>query len=450
MKSLFRHLLFSACCLASIASHAVTADNGLVSVSSDSTSVRGILAVGDDFAVFQDKSLDRASASITIAGIGDMKVETPKVVPLSGKSSVRYRAKDSRTWEDPATGTVYPIRIDIEQDTVYVPFGNSSTTLNLTDDSTWGIWDVIWSSEPAGISGRGSSIVVPDNLAQGHYTVTAAFSENPDWNAVCNVEVIRVNLSPKDILGCEKCLSDVRFTLVDSYCPGGVNWELQSYDSSSGSATISEDGSISLGSSGGEYFLVVSSKVIPHCLDTGTLSYYIPVIHPFSASDYHWLTIEERTDSMYPNEEQYGRYVKWSYDTEPSTPFGQGHFCYVQQVKGTATMNEGYIGAPNYNETVAINFENYIIDSRDANPIYPGGTNFSDSPVPIRASRINEEFHINLKFKTGIYCRKTIDTSLPKTGPVPSNPFDIKEWSLVMRTENGKIIAGETEGGQTE
>ena len=71
----------------------------------------------------------------------------------------------------------------------------------------------------------------------------------------------------------------------------------------------------------------------------------------------------------------------------------------------------------------------------------------SDSPSVRGIIAVGDDFAV---FQDKSLDRASADTSLPKTGPVPSNPFDIKEWSLVMRTEDGKIIAGETEGGQTE
>ena len=405
MKSLFRHLLFSACCLASIASHAVTADNGLVSVSSESPSVRGILAVGDDFAVFQDRSSVREPASISIAGIGDMTVETPKVVPFSGKKPIRYRAKDTRTYEDPASGIVYPIYIDILEDTVYVPYGEVST-LHLTEDSTFEPATVFWSSEPSGISGTGDYVLIPGDLAQGHYTVTAAFSEKPEWNDTCNVEVIRVEISPKELSGCEKCFTDGHFHLVNSYCPNGVTWSLKPKEGTDETAgTISEDGCFAPGSTGGEFIVRATSKDLESCFSEGTVLFYSvspaePIIKDYRVAR---------------------------------------HFCFVQLFLGNASFNGRVARVTLFGTERDCSFDDrFYIDSKDTDPaagsaLYNSqGCIWSDSPMAILSSTLDEGDVIDLHFRTGIYCREQVPLSLSFGDALTAIPFQTFEWDDIV------------------
>lgn len=65
-------------------------------------------------------------------------------------------------------------------------------TLNLTPDSAPG-GEAVWSSEPAGISGTGSSMTFdPCSLAPGVYTVTARSSIVPSYYDTCVVRVFRL------------------------------------------------------------------------------------------------------------------------------------------------------------------------------------------------------------------------------------------------------------------
>lgn len=428
-------------------SRAASADNGLVSVSSDSPSIRGILAVGDDFAVFRDTASAQAPASLTVIGIGDMKVETPKVVPLSGKSSVRYRAKDSRTWEDPATGTVYPIRIDIEQDTVYVPYGDSATTLNLTDDSTWGIWDVIWSSEPAGISGRGSSINIPDNLRQGHYTVTAAFSENPDWNDTCNVEVIRIEVSPKNLQGCVRCLEDVSITTQNCYSPGGIEWVVLPSDDISG-PSITEEGCLSLDDSiGGYYFVRAISKDLSQCQDSLSLTI-------FSVSDMD-VNIVERLEAIgeRPSVELDNGYLDGLIESggvlvsasqrfvdvvirfEPPIMESREHFQVVQFVKGEARHADGsaLTGVHQYgSDGCDWVFPDWRIDSYDSDPAavivsYDDANTWIYSDCPV-VSPFRDGTKASLTFRTATFCATTVPKTCNATTTIDSVPIKSVFW----------------------
>lgn len=455
MKSLFRHLLFSACCLASIASHAVTADNGLVSVSSDSPSVRGILAVGDDFAVFRDRASAQAPATITFAGVGDMKVETPKVVPL-GNTAIQYRAIDSRTLEDPAEGFACSINIDIEQDTVYVPYGNTATTLNLTDDSTWWRWDVIWSSEPAGISGRGPSITIPDNLRQGHYTVTAAFSENPDWNDTCNVEVVRVELTPKSVSGCKSCLN-VTFSFVNSHIPGGVDWEI-SPDQDCTPPTISESGKLSVETdTGGEFVVKATSKRLSQCSDSSVVKAF-GVTHSYISpdDDTSGYTDKFLNDgvSLYSQRNVNIYFLLAPLSLDGNQDEAYNHFKVGQLFKGSKREADGsYPPAPQIHGKPSeggYNYTEWTIDSLYSDPSVNFHRDLSISPywyhhdhprmVPINIGTVG-----SLSFRTGVYCKISFPEDCNHS--LPEDPIREESWRYYVRGTlgpDGKVKAVHT------
>ena len=423
-------------------SRAVTADNGLVAVSSDSPSVRGILAVGDDFAVFRDTASAQAPASITVIGIGDMKVETPKVVPLSGKKPIQIRAKDVRTWEDPWIGKAVPIHIDIEQDTVYVPYGDSATTLNLTDDSTWWRWDVIWSSEPAGISGRGPSITIPDNLRQGHYTVTAAFSENPDWKDTCNVEVVRVELAQKSASGCRVCLH-FTFSFVNSHIPGGVEWTISPVENCT-PPTISNDGQVSIADeTSGEFIITASSKNIPECSDTAEIVVYNVSYSEVDPDD----QLSGYKDLYFPLR-GYGAssrgiriYFRFDPDSEDEENLARDHFQASQLLMGEATHADGsYLRAPQLYGNGSVGeykFYPWQVDAIGRSPIvlllqdetsYPLWYR-EDTPRirPIFDGTVGKVF-----FRTGAYCAQSLPETCDETTTLPQALRE-ESWNLYVR-----------------
>lgn len=86
------------------------------------------------------------------------------------------------------------MKLDIAPSEKYVCWKASSATLELTSDSSPG-GVVVWSSVPAGISGRGRTISFsPNRLSPGTYTVTARLARFPNYKATCIVHVVKVEL----------------------------------------------------------------------------------------------------------------------------------------------------------------------------------------------------------------------------------------------------------------
>ena len=105
-----------------------------------------------------------------------------------------YRVRDESGSEDSFSGRIHAVKLDIAPSEKYVCWKASSSTLELTSDSaSEGV--VVWSSVPAGISGRGRSISFsPNRLSPGTYTVTARLARFPNYKDTCTVHVVKVEL----------------------------------------------------------------------------------------------------------------------------------------------------------------------------------------------------------------------------------------------------------------
>ena len=105
-----------------------------------------------------------------------------------------YRVRDESGSEDSFSGWIHAVKLDIAPSEKYVCWKASSATLELTSDSSPG-GVVVWSSVPAGISGRGRTISFsPNRLSPGTYTVTARLARFPNYKATCIVHVVKVEL----------------------------------------------------------------------------------------------------------------------------------------------------------------------------------------------------------------------------------------------------------------
>ncbi len=105
-----------------------------------------------------------------------------------------YRVRDESGSEDSFSGMIHAVKLDIAPAEKYVCWKASSSTLELTSDSApEGV--VVWSSVPAGISGRGRTISFsPNRLSPGTYTVTARLARFPNYKDTCIVHVVKVEL----------------------------------------------------------------------------------------------------------------------------------------------------------------------------------------------------------------------------------------------------------------
>ena len=114
-----------------------------------------------------------------------------------GKGGGRYRIRASAA----ELGTCYdtmPLvvpKVDIRQATTNVCQNcGCDVTLEVTDDS-YSPGGYVWSSSPAGISGRGSGITFdPATLPPGAYTVHAQSAAHPECLDTCTVNVLKIDM----------------------------------------------------------------------------------------------------------------------------------------------------------------------------------------------------------------------------------------------------------------
>lgn len=181
---------------------AASAGNHYVTVSSDTAGVEAIVPVDDDFYVTtRGVSAPEFVADVSVTAHAPWKL----VKPASGKlelgigESGSYKVEDETGTEDDAEGSISVLKLDIEPDVVNVSWTKTQASLSLTSDSVPG-GVATWSSEPAGISGSGSSIAFnPNSLAPGEYTVTATSGVVPDYSDTCVVRVISVGIDDSEL-----------------------------------------------------------------------------------------------------------------------------------------------------------------------------------------------------------------------------------------------------------
>ena len=170
--------------------------NTYVTVESSTLGVEAIYSVRDDFYV----TTRDASASSFVADIGVMANDPFRLIrPANGRMNLgigrhqTYKVDDGAGDEDGAWGTVFVLKLDIEQEEVNVSWKTTNCRLNLTSDSyTEG--GVTWTSGPAGISGSGKSITFnPSLLTPGEYVVTARTDVVKNYVDTCLVRVVKVS-----------------------------------------------------------------------------------------------------------------------------------------------------------------------------------------------------------------------------------------------------------------
>ncbi|MGN0843769.1 MAG: HEAT repeat domain-containing protein [Kiritimatiellia bacterium] len=140
------------------------------------------------------------------AGI-DIKANDPyfllkperKSMSLGIGENEEYEGRDESGNEDTYKGSVYVLKLDIEQQERNICWKSTSCTLHLTEDSFPG-GAAIWTSFPEGIDGSGDSITFdPSSLEPGEYTVTARSEILPSYEDSCVVRVVRpVILTPDE------------------------------------------------------------------------------------------------------------------------------------------------------------------------------------------------------------------------------------------------------------
>ena len=114
-----------------------------------------------------------------------------------GRYRIRATPDDLPTCYD-TLNLVVP-KVDIEQDATNVcKTCGCSVTVNATSNS-YSPGGYVWSSAPAGISGRGASITfIPSSLNPGTYTVFAKSAAHPECYDTCTVNVLKVETAFAD------------------------------------------------------------------------------------------------------------------------------------------------------------------------------------------------------------------------------------------------------------
>lgn len=443
---------------------AISADNGLVSVSSDSPRVHKIVLVGDDFVVATKTPLREGEAvPLTIRGIGDYEVTSAKHVPLRGSAPAGYTATNRGSHEDPVSGIVHAICIDIKEERIAVPWNNTAATLHLTADSSYSSfgesgdkdcpnWDVEWSCETCGgISGTGRECPIPSDLPVGRHIVKAAFSENQEIYDTCIVDVISVKFSQETILGCEKCLSNLEIYIseAESHSPSGYTWSIVN-DSTGGGFSLSSDGTISSVQHGGNATIKAVSKDCPDCFDSLTITICIP------------RDLKIKIESPKIEGTTCSRTVFFLFKPEPSSASCAEHFAFVQWVSGNVQTAPGNLcQAMSFGELIPLNNLDHMIDSPDTNPIY-GSSSESPSGLyglgpGVWASGDNPTIYdcrqgtvVNLSFETKLFCRKQIPTEGTRNMTISASPFSpTLFWAFKVRViqnpESGLLEIGSFE-----
>ena len=142
-----------------------------------------------------------------------------------GRYRIRATSDDLPTCYD-TLNLVVP-KVDIEQDATNVcKTCGCSVTVNATSNS-YSPGGYVWSSAPAGISGRGASITfIPRSLNPGTYTVFAKSAAHPECYDTCTVNVLNVefNHNPVDNIIRGATPVPVTVTVTPSVAGAGVTF----------------------------------------------------------------------------------------------------------------------------------------------------------------------------------------------------------------------------------
>ena len=168
-------------------------NNEYVTVESTTPGVEEIYAVRDDFYVTtRGVSSPPFAADIEVTANSPWYLKRPRSghLHLAIGENDEYQVGDGSSSEEGPGGRIYVLKLDIEQQETNVCWGSTSCKLNLTDDSRPG-GEAVWSSAPAGISGKGKSVTFnPSLLGPGEYTVTAKSGIVPGYFDTCVVRVV--------------------------------------------------------------------------------------------------------------------------------------------------------------------------------------------------------------------------------------------------------------------
>ena len=199
-------------------------NNEYVTVESTTPGVEEIYAVRDDFYVTtRGVSSPPFAADIEVTANSPWYLKRPRSghLHLAIGENDRYQVCDGSSSEEGPGGRIYVLKLDIEQQETNVCWGSTSCKLSLTDDSRPG-GEAVWSSVPAGISGKGKSVTFnPSSLIPGEYVVTATSEIVPGYFDTCIVRVFRPIITvPSE---CEVHLLGEEIKFVGGIEPSGLS-----------------------------------------------------------------------------------------------------------------------------------------------------------------------------------------------------------------------------------
>ena len=195
-------MAFGLVALTPTAVRAASAANAYVTVSCSTPGVESVVVDGKDF-FLATRGVGKPSfrAAVSVSARPPWVLTSPAAGQMDlGIGDVgSYLVRDDTGLEDSFDGNVEVLKVDVEQVETNVCWRTTSCSLNLTDDSNPG-GDAVWTSSPAGISGRGRAIAFsPSALDPGEYTVTARSEKAPSCFDSCVVRVVRVDITmPQD------------------------------------------------------------------------------------------------------------------------------------------------------------------------------------------------------------------------------------------------------------
>ena len=174
---------------------AAGADNAYVSVGSGDASAA--YAIDSDFYLLSQNEDDRsATIAVHVSAKDPFKLVSPESgwVDLAPGGVSGYQVQDESGSEDTFMGLIRVLKLDIASDVFNVCRKAGSGTLRLTGDSYPG-GTVVWSSNPAGISGTGRSLSFnPSRLSAGEYVVTARSTRFSSLRDTCIVRIFEIEL----------------------------------------------------------------------------------------------------------------------------------------------------------------------------------------------------------------------------------------------------------------
>ena len=173
---------------------AASAANAYVSVSCSAAAVGAVVADGKDFYVATRNAGASFRATVSVSALSPFVLVSPAEgsLNLGVGDAGSYLVRDDTGLEDSFGGNIEVLQVDIEQSEANVCWKSTTCSLNLTSDSHPG-GDVIWTSSPAGISGRGRAINFnPSSLEPGEYTVTARSAKASGCSDSCIVRVVKI------------------------------------------------------------------------------------------------------------------------------------------------------------------------------------------------------------------------------------------------------------------